>query len=954
MKLSARIGVPVALAFLGAAGAASWLLGSRLADTGARVERLSKELAERGLKEAELSQKLAVVSAGHDAGGLAAKAVERLAAFQAEKREALAAPALLARLAQGPEAQGVVVTERLAASRTPLDQVLVVNGRGLVAAVAPPNGAIQDKAYLTADELRWYAKQDTPVFTKRRPETGQAWLIVAGMPAIGRGAGGKRVLAGVLLEIASLEQILKPVLPATGDNAARVLMVDKEGVIVFSPSADLAGKPLAEALEFKLLEGAADNEPIELRYNLGRWMAVRTHAALGMTVIALAPVGAASGTGGAGGDGGALRPPWILAGAAIAIGLVLVMLAIVVPLGRLTQVARAGASLAGGATAVEFKSAGAGDDIGAVARALQQLGEQLSAERGHREEMAQAYATIQRDVQRMQTENRELQEYQKNLEEKSRQTKSALEGEVATARAEIETARGEIEGLRSAVAEREAGLASRDEVIAGRDQAIAQRDQALAERDAALTEAGTQLQALQEQMANMQQSVESLSQRLADASTELERRRAAPESAFGLFAEASEALGGEMAGLLELVQGYISQIVEASGGAISDEQQQFLATVINRSARSQRLMGDLRDFANIVRPDGLAKEPVDLLALLTDAAASVQDSAESRNVTLDVVLPEELPEAMGDEARLKQMFTTLLNNAVRFTPEGGTVKLSVVLRELLAGIRIEDGGDSIAANSGEVFDHFHPADEEILELRGSGLRFPILRAIATAHGGAIDLAITEAGTNLFFVRLPVRANAPSGEETANLFAAVPTGESDGPAPFDFGAGAAAVPDTMGVAEPDVSVPSFDVPAPAAAPDFAFDPGGGLETIPGLDAPVAPAEISLDDTPSLEAIPSLEAAPDAGTSFDFGAVPDLSAADLAGAPTTESIMAASPDAGPGADALWTVPGEATAAPEAPAPEIPDLGIAPAPEPTAPAADAPPAAGFAFGSDDIIQE
>jgi len=97
MKLSVRIGVPVALVFLAAAGAASWLLGSRLADTGARVERLSKELAERGQKEAELSQRLAVVSSGRDAAGLAAKAAERLAGYIAEKKEQLGAPALTAK-----------------------------------------------------------------------------------------------------------------------------------------------------------------------------------------------------------------------------------------------------------------------------------------------------------------------------------------------------------------------------------------------------------------------------------------------------------------------------------------------------------------------------------------------------------------------------------------------------------------------------------------------------------------------------------------------------------------------------------------------------------------------------------------------------------------------------------------------------------------------------------------
>lgn len=958
MKLAARVAVPVVVAFVAAAGVAVWLLGTRLAATGARVEALTKELAERGLKEAELATRLAVVSSGRDATGIAARAAERLAAFITEKKESLGDPAVAARVAAGADAQAAIVGERLGASRTPLDQVLVVSGRGVVAAVAPANAALAGRPYLTADELRFYARQDAPVFTRRRPESGQAWLISAGIPAFARGAGGRRVFAGVLLEVASLEQILKPVL-AGGDTAPRVLVVDREGTVVFSPSADLAGKPLGEALEFKPLEGVTEGEPVELRYNLGRWMAVRRGAPLGMAVIGLAPIGAAAGAGGAGSPAAAARPPWVLAGAAILAGLVLALLAIMPPLGRLGQVARSGQALAGGATAVEFKSAGAGDEIGAIARAMQQLGEQLAAERAHREEMTQAYATIQRDVQRLQTENKELQEYQQNLEAKARQTQAALEGEVAQARQETETARGEIEVLRAQVAERDQGIASRDEAVAARDQAIAQRDQALVERDAALTDAGAQLQALQEQLVNLQQSVESLSQRLADASTELERRRAAPESAFGLFAEASEALAGEMAGLLELVQGYISQIVEASGGAISDEQQQFLATVINRSARSQRLMGDLRDFANIVRPDGLAKEPVDLLALLTDTAASVQDAAEARNVTLDAALPETLPEAMGDEARLKQMFTTLLNTAVRFTPEGGTVRMSVALRETLAGIRIEDGGESIPAKSEEVFDHFHSPDEEILELRGSGLRFPILRAIVTAHGGAIDLAITEQGTNLFFVRLPVRANAPTMEQTATLFDAVPTGEAAGPAPFDFGGGAGLAGAMAGsLVSADEPAPSYDVPPPPPAPDLSAA-GPGFEAIPEFDAMLAagpPAAPSLEAVPSLDAIPSLEAAPDLTAApdtaaFDFGAVPDLSAADLSAAPTTESIMAATPDTDPAAapDALWTVPGE-----PAPAAELSAAPEATGTEP-APASDAPaPAAGFAFGSDEIIQE
>jgi hypothetical protein len=313
----------------------------------------------------------------------------------------------------------------------------------------------------------------------------------------------------------------------------------------------------------------------------------------------------------------------------------------------------------------------------------------------------------------------------------------------------------------------------------------------------------------------------------------------------------------------------------------------------------------------------------------------VQDAAEARNVTVDAALPESLPEAMGDEARLRQMLASLLNSAVRFTPEGGTVKVSVALREALAGIRIEDGGESIPAKSEEVFDHFHSPDEEILELRGSGLRFPILRAIVTAHGGAIDLAITEQGTNLFFIRLPVRANAPTSEQTASLFDSVPTGEAGAPPPFDFGGGASMAAGGLEVA--DVASPSFDVALPA---DSGSPPEAGLETISAFDT-----MLLAEPAPPREDAPSLEAAPDVAAPFDFGAVPDLSMADVSGAPTTESIMAAAPglDLAESPEALWTVPGEAAA---------PDATPTPGESATAPDPSAAP--GIAFGNDEIIQE
>jgi signal transduction histidine kinase len=884
VKLAVRYALA---AVLGAGGTAAWFwwgTAGPLARSRARAQALQAQLEAQRDALREREARLSVLSAGRDAGVLAAAAADQLGRFVAEANRVLGGGTLRAAARDAAAAAQAV----LHGSAIPLDRAVVTDAAGRVTAVAPPNTDLAGASFLSPADVRDFDRRE-PRFVLRDAGPGQSKLLAAGIAFRAPRAGPP---AGVLLAVASFEQIVQPVfakLPAGAEG--RLLVVSKAGEIVHAPLGELVGRPLMELPEFRGLADGEAGRPVEVGFNLARWMGVRRSAPLGMSVIALAAIGPAAPPPGGGPPADASEsaaPPWpILGGGALLLLAASLGLALA-PLGRLKGLAAAANALASGAGAVDLKGASAKDEIGAAARALEKVAEQLAAERRHREETTQAYTAVQRELERVQTELKEAQEYQRNLEVKARREQEAREGELAQARQELDGARNELEGLRAQLREQQQALAARAE-------AIQQRDEAIRQRDATLTQAAEQIRQLQDSMGT-------LSRQLAETQAELERRKAAPAAAFRLFAEASEALAGEMSGLVELVQGYVSQIVSAAGGAISDEQQQFLQSVIARSARSQRLMGDLKDFANVVRPDGLAREPVDLLALLTDVVAAVQPSADDKGVTIETDLPAELPEAIGDEARLRQLFTILLQNAVRFVPDGGHIRVSVGLREQLVGIRIEDNAESLPASSDEVFDRFHRADEEILELRGSGLRFPMLRAIASAHGGSIDLAITEQGGNLFFVRLPVRAGAPDAAQTAALFAAVPEPESPPAAELS------AAPDVPAAEAGPFATPPAEIAAPEA-PAFAFDPG----------APGPPVE------------------------------------------TTESILAANPDQpAAGLQDLWTVPG-AEAPPTLDALEAAALGPepeapAPAPaaeEPPAPAAGAPPPA-FSFGSDEIIQE
>ncbi len=900
MKLSVRTTVVLTAGFAATGGLLLWVMASRMGAAGEHVAKLEKEIAELGRKDAELAAKLTTATAGRDASALAAAAADRLARFVDDRKAALRDPAVLARLV-APGAAEAVVADLLKATAVPLDQVTVYGPRGVPAAVAPA-GAVPVWPALALNDLKDYARQVEPLFKWKAPDKGGAWTLTVGMPFRG---GPKRAFLGVLVEAAALDVILKGAADGlTPDTETRFLVLEKTGTVVHAPSPDQVGRTAKELPELAALADARDGQPVEIKLDMARWVAVKRPAPLAMTIIGLAAIGTPAGSGSAAAPGGAPGLPIVpLVGAVLVIFAASLAL-VVMPLGRAAALAKAAEAMAGGAAAVEIKDANAADELGALARAIEKVGENLAAERRHREEMTANHANLQRDHQRSLDEIKELKEYSNNLETKMRQQQAALEGEVASARQELETARTEIESLRAQVADVQAQLAASAAAVAARDTAIAERDLGLAQRDQALAEAGTALEAVQGQLAHAQSGLAAAAAQVNELRSELETRKSAPAAVFSLFAEASEALTVEMTGLVELVQGYVGQIV--GEGAMTDEQQSFVTTVIGRSAKSQRLMGDLRDFANIARPDGLAREPINLVTLLTDVVAAVQQSADDRGLTLTADLPAELPECIGDEARLRQMFTVTLTHAIRFTPEAGEVKLSVALREGLAGIRIEDGADPIPLKSEEVFDHFHAADEELMETRGTGLRFPILRAIATAHGGSVDLAITETGGNLYFFRLPVREGAPDSDATAALFAGVSTGET--PAPFDFGGSAAPA-------------------APAAE-------AGGF---PSFEAFAAGAPM-----------PGALAAAEPLPAFDLSATPDLSAEG----PTTDSIMAEplAPDLGGtglGGD-LWTVPGDTATPPTL------DLLEAGAPADLAPPAEADPAAPPLFGSDEIIQE
>jgi len=184
---------------------------------------------------------------------------------------------------------------------------------------------------------------------------------------------------------------------------------------------------------------------------------------------------------------------------------------------------------------------------------------------------------------------------------------------------------------------------------------------------------------------------------------------------------------------------------------------EYRATLAGLHGEVERLAASLQAMLRLARSeaglDPARRVAVSLGTLLREVAGFFEPVAEEHGVALRV---DALPTVTvpGDPEWLHQLFANLLHNAIRYTPRGGEVTLSLEADATEARVHVRDTGPGIPeAEQARVFERFHRVDARP-ERPGSGLGLPIAREIARAHGGAIELASEPGAGSTFTVRLP--------------------------------------------------------------------------------------------------------------------------------------------------------------------------------------------------------
>lgn len=167
--------------------------------------------------------------------------------------------------------------------------------------------------------------------------------------------------------------------------------------------------------------------------------------------------------------------------------------------------------------------------------------------------------------------------------------------------------------------------------------------------------------------------------------------------------------------------------------------------------------------------------------IVTDALEQVRPLIETRQQTLSVCLPTESVAVHGDQKRLVQVLTNLLNNAAKYTPEHGALALHVSNAGTAIAIRVEDNGIGIAADLlPHVFDLFTQAERSSDRLQGGlGLGLTLVRSLVLLHGGSVTAVSAGTGQgSAFTVTLPRSVTHP-GKDILSAIAGAPRHQERG-------------------------------------------------------------------------------------------------------------------------------------------------------------------------------
>ena len=214
----------------------------------------------------------------------------------------------------------------------------------------------------------------------------------------------------------------------------------------------------------------------------------------------------------------------------------------------------------------------------------------------------------------------------------------------------------------------------------------------------------------------------------------------------------------ELRSPLTSIKGYVDFILRGKAGPLNNKLVEYLTIVKNNTSRLATFINDILDLAKIeAKRFELGKEALELPPLIEEMVTFFRPQAEESRIQLEAVVPINVSLVSADPDKIRQVFTNLLSNAFKFTPEGGKVTIEAKNSGLgdFVEIAVKDTGVGIAKEDlQKIFDKFQqikPSGGKIKKVKGTGLGLAIVKGIVEAHRGRIWVeSELDKGSNFIF------------------------------------------------------------------------------------------------------------------------------------------------------------------------------------------------------------
>lgn len=192
---------------------------------------------------------------------------------------------------------------------------------------------------------------------------------------------------------------------------------------------------------------------------------------------------------------------------------------------------------------------------------------------------------------------------------------------------------------------------------------------------------------------------------------------------------------------LTSIQGFVEALMD---GTIDESRarERYLKVIHRETLRLNRLIHELLDLA-LIESGKVCWDlnPIDVSSLVSRVLLKLRPQMEQQQVEVKSIVPEELPPMLGNEDRIEQVLTNLLENAVRFSSAGSTITVRAAEQEGRITMEVADRGPGIPPEDlPHIWERFHRVEKSrSRNLGGTGLGLAIVRQIIEAHGGGVDV-----------------------------------------------------------------------------------------------------------------------------------------------------------------------------------------------------------------------